>query len=365
MSKPAKIGADDYIASGHSEADLRQLEREAIGPPRPILVTLADVQAEPVEWAWPGRVAFGKMTLVIGDPDEGKSYLLIDAAARVSAGRPWPDGAPSVGGDVIILSAEDGIADTIRPRLDRQGGNPRRVHVLDAVTDTAGPRGFQLGWDLPVLEAAVQATRARYVTIDPLSAYLGRTDSHKDGEVRGLLAPLAALAATYRVAVVGIMHLTKDAQRRLIARATGSIAFAGAARIVLAVGADPEDTSKARRFLVTVKNNLGPHAPGLAFTITNEGVCWDAAPLSSSLSAEALLDTSALPATREDAGQRVEAERFLAELLTEGPVPSVQVMKDAKANGITERTLWRAKRALTIRAERIPRGKGAWFWSLP
>jgi AAA domain len=160
MKKPAKIGADDYITSGHSAADLRQLEREAIGPPRPILVTLADVQAEPVEWAWPGRVAFGKIALIIGDPGVGKSYLLTDVAARATSRRQWPDRTPSVEGDVIILSAEDGIADTIRPRVDRQGGDPRRVHVLDAVTDTAGPRGFQLGWDLPVLEAAVQTTRA-------------------------------------------------------------------------------------------------------------------------------------------------------------------------------------------------------------
>jgi RecA-family ATPase len=250
-----------------------------------VLVTLATIQPEAVEWAWPGRIPFGKLTLLIGDPGEGKSYLLGDLEARMTSGRPWPDGAPSVACDVIILSAEDGIADTIRPRLDRQGGDPRRAHVLEAVRDTDGPHLFQVGRDLPALEAALQRTRARCVRIDPLSAYLGGTDSHRDGEVRGLLAPLAALAAAHRAAIVGVMHLTKDAQRRLIARASGSIAFAGAARVVMVVGVDPDDATKARRFLVTVKNNLGAKAPGLAYTITDDGFRWESTPLPSTLSA--------------------------------------------------------------------------------
>jgi hypothetical protein len=332
----------------------------------PVLVTLADIQVEAIEWVWPGRIALGKITLIIGDPGLGKSYLTADLGARVSTGRAWPDGA--IGGaavDAIVLSAEDGIADTIKPRVLRQGGDDRRVHVLEAVRDASGARPFQIGRDLAALEHAVQTKHARMVTIDPFSAYLGRVDSHKDGEVRGLLAPLAAFAASYRVGIVGIMHLTKEAQRRLIARATGSIAFAAAARIVLAVGADPDDATRQRRFFVTVKNNLGAHAPGLTYTITDDGLCWGAEPLPGTLSAEALLDTAAVPASREDTGQRAEAERFLEDLLAHGPVPSTQVMKDLRANGIAEKTARRAKRDLKIRAERIPRGTGPWFWCLP
>jgi hypothetical protein len=177
---------------------------------------------------------------------------------------------------------------------------------------------------------------------------------------------LANLADRHGVAVAAVLHLTKDAQRRLIARASGSMAFAAAARIVLAVGADPEDDTKERIFLVTVKNNLARKAPGLAFRITNEGLCWEAEALTSAMSAETLLDSAAVPASREDAVQRHEAEAFLRHVLKDGPVPSNQIFKDAKANGVAERTLWRAKRTLGIPAERIPPGpRGAWFWSLP
>jgi putative DNA primase/helicase len=374
VTSPAGLGrpratttsAADAPDDGHETVGGRRIDEAAASTP--LLVTLSDVVAEPIHWAWPGRLAFGKITLFIGDPGVGKSYLLMDMAAHVTTGRPWPNGLEAAPvGDVIVLSAEDGLADTIRPRVDRQRGDPRRVHVLEAVADArAGRRSFQLGRDLPALEAALRTTGASYASIDPLSAYLGTTDSHKDAEVRGLLAPLADLAETYRVAIAAVLHLTKDAARRLIARASGSMAFAAAARIVLAVGTDPDDETKERIFLVPVKNNLGRKAPGLAFRISDAGLCWEAHALPSTISAENLLDSAALPASREDAVQRHEAEDFLRRLLDTGPVPSTQIFKDAKANGVAERTLWRAKRTLGIAAERIPPGpRGAWFWSLP
>jgi hypothetical protein len=334
--------------------------------PSPVLLRLADVASESVSWAWPGRLAYGKLTLVIGDPGVGKSYFAADLEGHLTAGRDWPDAAPcTTHHDVVVLSAEDGLQDTLRPRLERQQGDPARVHVLQAVQDSTGERPFQLGRDLPTLERALQATGARYVRIDPLSAYLGKTDSHKDADVRGLLAPLATLAARYHAVVVGILHMTKDNQRRLIARAAGSIAFAGAPRIVLAIGTDPNDETRARRLVVTVKNNLGPEAPALAFRITSDGLCWVDGPPLEHASAEDLLDTSAVPATRDDAQQLTEAQRFLERLLADGPVASTQIFKDAKANAIAERTLWRAKRTLQIAAVRIPPSRGAWFWSLP
>jgi hypothetical protein len=333
---------------------------------RPLLVRLADVETESIEWAWPGRIPYGKFTLVIGDPGVGKSYMAGDLEARQTTGRPWPDRAPAVARDVVVLTAEDGLADTVKARFERQRGDPDRLHVLVAVEDDGGPRPFDLSRDLAALEDALLQTRARWVRIDPLSAYLGPIDSHKDGAVRGLLAPLVELAAATRAAVVGIMHMTKEAQRRLITRALGSIGFAAAARVVLAVGPDPEDPSSTRRLFVTVKSNLGPHAAGLAFSIDDRGLTWEDEPLPRVLTGEALLDAAALPTSREEATQLAAAKAFLDTELKEGPVPSTQVQKDARANGIAQRTLWRAKAAMGISADRDPPTKaGTWFWSLP
>jgi hypothetical protein len=186
----------------------------------PVLIQLSTVAPEPVDWCWPGRIAFGKLSLLIGNPGDGKSYTTGDMAARMSRALAWPTmTARAPERSVVMLSAEDGMADTIRPRVERQGGDARRVHVLTAVKRKGADVPFSLETDLPALESAVAQTGAGLVTIDPVSAYLGQRDSFRDAEVRGVLAPLSALAERHRVAVVGVMHLTKDQQRRLLAGA--------------------------------------------------------------------------------------------------------------------------------------------------
>ena len=135
------------------------------------------------------------------------------------------------------------------------------------------PYHFSLERDLAALGQVLTDTKARFVTIDPLSAYLGDRDSYKDAEIRSILSPLAALADDHRAAVVGILHLTKAAQRKLLLRAQGSIAFVAQARVVLAVGEDPD--TPGRRLLVPVKNNLGPPSAALAFHIDASGLVWE------------------------------------------------------------------------------------------
>ena len=237
------------------------------------------------------------------------------------------------------------------------------MHVLRGVRVDGLESAFNLERDLPALEQAIVDTDAGLIGIDPLSAYLGTRDSYKDAEIRGILGPLAALAERRRVAVVGILHLTKAAQKRLLNRAQGSIAFVAAARVVLAVGQDPN--VPGRRLLVPIKNNLGPEAPALAFRIGEDGLVWEAEPIAGS--ADALLAQDEAP-TRSESKEREHAARFLRELLYEGPVASKQVEADAKANGIAQRTLWRAKADLGIVAERSKSQDGrpaAWFWMLP
>ena len=83
------------------------------------LVCLADVESRPLEWLWPDRIPLGKLTIIAGDPGLGKSLATLDIASRVSQGEPWPDQTDAINpkGDAILLSAEDDLSDTIRPRL--------------------------------------------------------------------------------------------------------------------------------------------------------------------------------------------------------------------------------------------------------
>jgi AAA domain len=154
----------------------------------------------------------------------------------VTTGGGWPGPL----GNALVLSAEDGLADTIRPRLDQFGGDPERVWAIQAVVHAGKERLFNLQSDLEVLEAAITETGASVVVIDPLSAYLGRTNTFKDSEVRALLAPLAAMAERTGVTVIGILHLTKDTERQAVHRALGSIALTAAPRAVFAVAMDSD-----------------------------------------------------------------------------------------------------------------------------
>jgi hypothetical protein len=354
VTAPAGLGAAE---PGNASAT----EHPADGP---VVVRLADVEPEAVDWLWPRRLARGKLTLVIGEPGGGKTFSVIDCGARVTRGAPWPDGTAPAPGEVIVLTSEDGIADTLRPRLDRQGGDPARVHILRAVRVDGDEIPFTLERDLPQLARVLtDHPDTALVVLDPVSAYLGSRDSYKDAEIRGLLSPLAALAERYRVAVLAILHLTKAAQRKLLLRAQGSIAFVAQARIVLAVGEDPEH--EGRRLLVPVKNNLGPAAPALAFRITDDGLTWEDGTVEGA--PEQLLASDEVE-TRSARKERDDAATFLRQLLADGPVASKQAQADAKANGIAQRTLSRAKRDLGIISERARTAggnTGPWYWALP
>ena len=325
-------------------------------------VCLAAVPPERVTWLWPERIPRGKVSLFIGDPGQGKSSVLIDLTARISTGSLWPDGTPAPQGNVIILTAEDGLADTVRPRLDAAGGDPGRVHALEAMRGKRGQRTFDLTRDLPALEAKIVKEQAVLVVIDPLSAYLGnKTDSHRDVELRGALAPLAALAEQTDVAIVGSMHLTKNRQMRAIYRAQGNIAFVAAARAVFAVTADPADPE--RRLLLPVKTNLARKPQGLAYRLVEAGdvarVEWDDEPVDVDVES-ALMGLAAVPVQSE----RDEAKTLLRTVLANGPMLANTVMERARAAGIAERTLNRAKADLGVASEKQGFGR-EWWWRLP
>ena len=341
---------------------------EAAGYGAPELTRLADVTPRKVNWLWQGRIAIGKLTLLAGDPGLGKSFISCDVAARVSTGTPWPDTPhePQPVGGVVMLSAEDDLADTIRPRLDAHGADVERIVALEgiAVRDVGGDRrrGVDLTVDLPALESAIdQVSFCRLVIVDPVSAYLGRTDSHNNAEVRGVLERLADLAERRRVAVLAVTHLRKG-EGPAMYRAMGSLAFIAAARAAWVVCPDPKD--RRRRLLLPIKNNLASDCGGLAyeiggFTGSSPVVAWSADPVTVTAD-EALASEN----KRGPSGEAVkEAGEWLRTFLASGAKPQPDVQETAKANGISHGTLRRAFKAIGAKA--VKDGfQGPWQWTL-
>ncbi len=330
----------------------------------PVLTCLADVAPQPVRWLWPSRIALGKLTVFAGRPDLGKSFITLDIAARVSKGDGWPDSPASTSapGGVVLMSAEDDLADTIRPRLDAAGADVRRIHALTTVQTgvnfaTRKPifAPFNLGEHLPMLEAAIRQTEnCRLVIIDPISAYLGQTDSHNNSEVRGVLAPLSALAAQYGVAVVAVSHLNKGVGEA-INRVMGSLAFVAAARAAFVFARDPLDPTGKRRFMLSLKNNISGDHGGLAYRLLSPQpgdmpvVAWEAAPVDVSV------EDAVSPDDRRrgpEPEERQEAAAWLRDFLADGSHGAEECFTSAKRNGITRATLRRAKEACGVVAEK-------------
>jgi KaiC/GvpD/RAD55 family RecA-like ATPase len=341
----------------------------------------ADIVPEKVEWLWSGRLARGKHTCIAGEPGTGKSQLSVAIVAAITSGGEWPcgEGRCPVVGNVIILSAEDGAADTIVPRLMAAGADLSRVEIVAAVgcADGKDRSAFNLQTDIQLLEQKiVEVGNVALVVVDPVSSYLGKTDSHKNSEVRAVLEPLSDMADRTRVAVLTVTHFSKTGASnttKALHRFIGSIAFTGAPRTAFAVIEDA-DSEGGHYLFLHAKNNLAAPPQGLAFrleqTIIDPGivasrVCWDTAPVS--ITANQAL---AAEATGEDQRSAIEAaEEFLREALAGGPVPQKELKADAEGAGLSWATVRRAKDRLgvTVRRETeggFASGVGRWLWSL-
>jgi hypothetical protein len=340
----------------------------------------ADVKPEPVEWLWPGRVALGKLTLIAGEAGLGKSQLSIAMAAAITTGGEWPCGegrAPQ--GDVVILSAEDGAADTVVPRLMAAGADRHRVHLVSAVGDDDGKsrRAFDLSVDLALLERKIsELNNGRLIIIDPISSYLGpKVDSHVNAAVRAVLEPVGEMAARLRVAIVAITHPPKGTGTTAINRFIGSIAFVAAARAAFMVTRDADDDT--RRLFLPVKNNLAAVGNGLAFRleqrivgdpgegIVASSVAWESEAVT--MTADQALQASDAQSTGKGSAG-AEAEELLRNALATGPVAMKDIQAEAKEAGLSWATVRRAKERLGIVAERESHGRdggGRWTWAMP
>lgn len=311
------------------------------------VVQLADVVRERVEWLWQGRIPLGKLTVIDGDPGLGKSTLTLDLAARVSRGAPMPDGSSGVRGGVVLLTAEDGLADTVKPRLEAAGCDPSMVCAITGIRTASDPDEYAspitLPEDIRYMHEEIIASRAKLVIIDPIMAFLGQgANSWKDQDIRRTLAELAAVAAATGAAIVLVRHLTKAVGSSAIYRGGGSIGIIGAARSGLLVAGDPDDENK--RILASVKNNLAPRPVSLTFEFETVGgssrIKWLG---ESKRSADDLVQV--VPGA---AGPTTAAEAFLAELLADGPMPRKEILAEMANRGCNDRATERAAKKLGI-----------------
>lgn len=343
------------------------------------------ITARNIDMIWPDRLARGKHTAMAGLGGKGKSQLLYDIAARITKGAAWPDGGRAPKGTVIILSAEDGPADVMVPRLIAAGADLKYVKIVKATRDDkGGEHKFSLQTDLEKLRTLCEQINripnmppVMLIGFDPVSSYMGGDlDTHRNSAVRSVLDPLTQLAEDVQCAVLSISHFNKGSNQQAINRVMESAAFVNAPRASFGVFDDPDDIATEFeaapwRLFLPLKTNIGKMAAGLRYRIEEATAGKDdrtGKPIITSrivwggkvsLTADEVVRLE----SERSAPRLDEAASFLREYLADGPKPAAEVREQADARGITEDTLRRAREKIGIVSATIkgkPRGGNEW-----
>jgi putative DNA primase/helicase len=332
-----------------------------------------------IRWAWPNRIAIGELALIVGMPDEGKGQILYYSAATVTRGGEWPCGegrAPK--GRVLLLTAEDNIHSVVVPRLLAAGADLDQVEVIQMVEADGSKRMFSLVTDLPLLRQKIEHLGdVKLVLVDPIASYLSGGAGKKDYrgntvDVRSVLDPLVDMAAELNVAIMGVMHFNKKQDvTNVMLRTSDSLAFTAIARQVYGAIDDPEN---GRKLFVKGKNNIADRAYSdktLAYRFASKKVGTDEETGEDIIAPFIVWDDDHVDITADEAmsatkspAARDEAKKFLADMLADGPVLANDVKDAASGNGISERTLKRAKQELGVQADKDG-STGKWSWHLP
>lgn len=330
-------------------------------PPEPKkeYLCLSDIQATRTSWLWEPYIPLGKITLLQGDPGAGKTFFVLYLAAMVSRGEYFPtedtfeQRRPAA---VVYQTAEDGLSDTIIPRLKKMKPNFSNIFCIDETE-----QGLTLTDER--IENILKEKRPRLFVIDPLQAYLGGdVDMHRANQVRPLMAKLGRLAEQYQCAIVLIMHMSKMSGTKALYRGLGSIDFAAAARSVLVIGNNPEDPDE--KIMCHEKSSLSKHGESISFGIDHEqGVIVNG---TSDLTADDVLNPQK-PSRGRSGGALNDALTLLGEMLAEeGFALKADIEKAAATAGISQATLYRAKKDMELKSLSFgfSSGKKAW-WMLP
>ena len=321
------------------------------------LINMEQVEVEKIDWLLYPFIPFGKVTIVQGDPGEGKTTMVLQIIAKLTKGEAvLPSGSdePALEGktmalepvNVIYQTAEDGLGDTIKPRLLSAGADCSSVMVIDDNDQALTMMDARL-------EEAIIKTKARFVVLDPIQGFLGAAvDMHRANEIHPLMKRIAVLAEKYHCAIILIGHMNKNSNGKSSYRGLGSIDFQAAARSVLIVGRIKDEPEI--RVVCHVKSSLAPEGKSIAFRLDKDtGFEWIG---EYDISADDLL-------SGENRGQKIRsAKEFLKEVLASGSVAQTKVAEEAESRGIKKKTLWNAKKELEIDSVKIG---NQWFWMLP
>lgn len=333
------------------------------------LINMESVKVEQIEWLLYPFIPFGKVTIIRGDPGEGKTKMVLQIIAKLTRGEPillskksqkeaqqdseenlkqevLSQDNPIQPVNVIYQTAEDGLGGgTIKHRLLAAGADCSRVLVID---DREQPLTM-----LDVrLEEAIMQTKARMVVLDPIQGFLGTdVDMHRANEIRPLMKRMAVLAEKYHCAIILIGHMNKNSNGKSSYRGLGSIDFQAAARSVLIVGRMKDEPET--RVMCHVKSSLAPEGKSVAFRLDKEtGFQWIG---EYDISADDLLSGDAR-------GQKSRiAKEFLLDILADGGMAQKKIEEEASKQGIKKKTLRNAKQELEI--DSVKRGN-QWFWIL-
>ena len=314
------------------------------------MLCMNDVEQTEVDWLWYTYIPFGKLTIVQGNPGEGKTFFAMQLAAACTNKKFLPDMELFEPFNMIFQTAEDGLGDTVKPRLVSSGADLKRVLVID---DSENP--LSLADDR--IEKAIRENNAKLMVIDPLQAFLGaNVDMNRANEVRPIFRKLADIAQATGCAIVIIGHLNKASGTQSTYRGLGSIDIAAVVRSILFVGKVKDDPTT--RVIVHEKSSLAPPGQALAFSLGDQkGFRWIGA---YDISAEDLLAGG--QGTKTELKQE-QAVKLIYEVLSDGREVSVaEINKEAMERGISERTVRLARNSMKDKLESERRGKDWWIW---
>ena len=361
---------EESVPTGKSEANLRNNKNNRKGGSFPVYRKMSEIEPKPVNWLWEDYIAKGTFTLITGEPDLGKSQITLSLTSVVTTGGIWPLGGKRCKeGDVILLSAEDSPEHTIRTRLEANGANLGKVHLLDGIRTSDSNSEcnlFNLKSNLNELESMINEIEGvSMIVIDPLSAYLAGVDAYKNTEVRSKLTPLSILAEKYDIAIVGVEHPPKSSNGRAMNQVGGSIAFVAASRSAYLVSKDPED--EERRLFLKIKNNLSNYSGGISFTVESHKlpngieiskVVWGDEPVT--ITADEVLSYYNQTEFQHKKELRV---KWVKGELADGPKNAAEVKKKAITQGMTEKEFRNAKKDAGVSSNKTD-FDGGWDLSL-
>ena len=314
------------------------------------MIRMSEVQQTEVEWLWYPYIPFGKLTIIQGNPGEGKTFFAMQLAAACTNRKFLPQMEPFEPFNIIFQTAEDGLGDMVKPRLLSAEADLERVLVID---DADNP----LTLADERIENAIRENNARLVIIDPLQAFLGaNVDMNRANEVRPIFRRLADVAPATNCAIVMIGHLNKAAGSQSTYRGLGSIDITAVVRSLLFIG--KVRTDPTTRVIVHEKSSLAPPGQSLAFSLGDEkGFCWIGA---YDISAEDLLAGG--EGSKAELKQE-QAAKLIEQFLSEGRKVSIaEINKEAVERGISERTVRLARNSMGDKIASERQGKDWWIW---